>query len=54
VSDADELGSIYEQLGSRVATKDERREVTAAFAAGGIVLLLAATAFGVRATARLP
>jgi Ca-activated chloride channel homolog len=54
VSDADELGSIYEQLGSRVATKDERREVTAAFAAGGIVLLLGAAAFGVRATARLP
>jgi Ca-activated chloride channel homolog len=54
VADADELGSIYEQLGSRVATKDERREVTAAFAAGGIVLLLGAAAFGLRATARLP
>ena len=54
VDDADELGSIYEQLGSRVATKDERREVTAAFAAGGLVLLLASAAFGLRATARLP
>jgi Ca-activated chloride channel family protein len=54
VDDANELGSIYEQLGSRVATKDERREVTAAFAAGGLVLLLASAAFGLRATARLP
>ena len=54
VDDADELGSIYEQLGSRVATKEEQREVTSAFAAGGAVLLLASAAFGLRATARLP
>jgi Ca-activated chloride channel family protein len=54
VADADELGSIYEQLGSRVATKNERREVTSAFAAGGLVLLLASAALGLRATARLP
>jgi Ca-activated chloride channel family protein len=54
VDDAGELTSIYEQLGSRVATKKERREVTSAFAAGGVVLLLAAAAFGLRATARLP
>ena len=54
VDDADELSSIYEQIGSRVATKQERREVTAAFAAGGAILLLAAAAFGLRATGRLP
>jgi Ca-activated chloride channel homolog len=54
VADADELGSIYEQLGSRVATKKERREVTSTFAAGGLVLLLASAAFGLRATALLP
>ena len=54
VDDADELSDIYETLGSRVATRDERREVTAAFAGGGVVLLLAAAAFGLRATARLP
>jgi Ca-activated chloride channel homolog len=54
VADADKLGSIYEEIGSRVATKEERREVTSAFAAGGVVLLLAAAAFGLRATARLP
>jgi Ca-activated chloride channel family protein len=54
VDDADELSEIYEALGSRVATKQERREVTAAFAGGGAVLLLAAAALGLRATARLP
>ena len=54
VDDADELGSIYENLGSRVATAKEHREVTAAFAAGGLVLLAAAASLGLRATARLP
>lgn len=54
VEDAGELADIYEQLGSRVATRDERREVTAAFAGGGVFLLLAAAALGLRATARLP
>ena len=34
VDDAGELSEIYETLGSRVATRDERREVTAAFAGG--------------------
>jgi Ca-activated chloride channel homolog len=54
VDDADELSGLYEELGSRVATEEEEREITGAFAAGGIVLLLAAAAFGTRATARLP
>jgi Ca-activated chloride channel homolog len=54
VDDADELGGLYEDLGSRVATEEELREITGAFAAGGIVLLLAAAALGTRATARLP
>ena len=54
VDDADELGGLYEELGSRVATEDEQREITGAFAAGGIVLLMAAAALGTRATARLP
>jgi Ca-activated chloride channel homolog len=52
--DADDLGRIYEDLGSRVATETEKREITVAFAAGGAVLLLGAAAFGLRATARLP
>jgi Ca-activated chloride channel family protein len=54
VDDADELGGLYEELGSRVATEEEEREITGAFAAGGIVLLMAAAALGIRATARLP
>ena len=54
VADADELGGLYEDLGSRVATEEEKREITGAFAAGGIVLLMAAAALGTRATARLP
>jgi hypothetical protein len=37
-----------------VAIKKEQREITSAFAAGGVVLLLAAAAFGLRATSRLP
>jgi Ca-activated chloride channel homolog len=52
--DADDLSHIYETVGSRVATKEEKREITVAFAAGGGVLLAAAAAFGLRATARLP
>jgi Ca-activated chloride channel family protein len=54
VDDADELAGVYEDLGTRVATEEEQREITGAFAAGGILLLAAAAAFGLRATARLP
>jgi Ca-activated chloride channel homolog len=54
VEDADELAGLYRDLGSRVATEKEEREITAAFAGGGALLLLGAAAFGVRATARLP
>ncbi len=52
--DADDLSRIYEGLGSRVATKKEEREVTAAFAAAGGLLLAGAAAFGLRGVARLP
>ena len=54
VDDADELSGLYEELGSQVTTKKEKREITVAFAAGGIALLMAAAALGTRATARLP
>jgi Ca-activated chloride channel homolog len=54
VSDADELDSIYERLSSEIGTRDEKREITAGFAAGGIALLLAATGLAVRWTGRLP
>jgi hypothetical protein len=32
--------AVYEQIGSQVSYKDEKRELTAAFAAAGAVLLL--------------
>jgi Ca-activated chloride channel homolog len=54
VEDAEDLAGLYRELGSRVATKKEKREITAAFAGGGALLLMGAAAFGVKATARLP
>jgi Ca-activated chloride channel family protein len=52
--DADQLSAVYENLGSRLGTKHEEREVTAAFAAGGLVLLLGAAFAGLKTTGRLP
>jgi len=49
-----DLSDIYKSLGSRVATKKEKREITAAFAAVGGILLAGAAAAGLRTTARLP
>jgi Ca-activated chloride channel homolog len=54
VDDAGELDSIYERLGSEIATRPEEREITAGFAAGGMALLLAACGLGLRAGGRLP
>ena len=54
VEDGEDLAGLYRDLGSRVATEKEEREITAAFAAGGALLLVGAAAFGLRATARLP
>jgi Ca-activated chloride channel family protein len=39
-SEAGALSAVYERLGSEVATKKEKREVTAAFAGGAAILLL--------------
>lgn len=39
VEDAEELDQVYEGLGSRVGRRDRKREVTAAFAAVGLLLL---------------
>jgi Ca-activated chloride channel family protein len=54
VSDADALDAVYENLGSRLGSRPERREVTAGFAAGGLVLLLAAAGLSLRWQGRLP
>jgi Ca-activated chloride channel homolog len=53
-ADADELSGIYESLGSRLGSETERREVTAAFAGGGLVLLLLGGALSLRWSGRLP
>ena len=49
-----ELGSIYERLGSQIATRQEKREITAGFAAGGLVLLLSAAGLSLAGAGRLP
>ena len=54
VTESGELGSIYEDLGSQLATRPEKREITAGFAAGGLVLLLTAAALSLRSAGRLP
>lgn len=54
VEDAGRLSAIYERLGSRLGTRQQEREVTAAFAAGGLVLLLGAVSLSVRRFGRLP
>ncbi len=54
VAESGELGSIYEGLGSQLATRPEKREITAGFAAGGLVLLLTAAGLSLRAAGRLP
>ena len=53
VSDADELDRVYEHVGSRIGTRKEQREVSAAFAAGGLALLLGGLGTGLRWRSRL-
>jgi Ca-activated chloride channel family protein len=50
----DELATVYERLGSRVATREERRQVTAAFAGGAAALLLLGGALSLRWFGRIP
>jgi Ca-activated chloride channel family protein len=53
-SDGDQLAAVYERLGSQLGTREETREVTAAFAAAGLLLLGGALAGSVRWLGRLP
>ena len=52
--DAERLSTVYESLGSRIGTEQEKREVTAGFAAGGAVLLLAGGALSLLWFGRFP
>ncbi|HYP49172.1 MAG TPA: hypothetical protein VEQ61_11090, partial [Thermoleophilaceae bacterium] len=53
-TDAPELSQVYKRLGSQVSTRPERREITAAFAAGAGLLLLGGGAASLRWFGRLP
>jgi Ca-activated chloride channel family protein len=48
VEDADTLDAIYRTLGSKIGTKPVKKEMTVAFVAGGLVLLLGGLGTGVR------
>lgn len=52
--DTERLRRVYEELGSRLGRKNERREVTVAFAGAGMVLLLIAGAASALWFRRLP
>ena len=49
-----ELDAVYEQLGDSLGTRDEKREITAGFAAGAVLLLGAGGLMSLRWLGRLP
>lgn len=53
-ADQEELKKIYDRLGSRIGFRQEQREVTAAFAAGGLGLMLAGGLLSMMWFGRLP
>ena len=54
VGESEELATVYERLGSQVATREERREITAAFVGGAAAFLLLGGAMSLRWFGRLP
>ena len=54
VTDGGRLEGIYEQLGSQLGTRQQKREMTAGFAGAGLALLLAAAVLGIRRRGSLP
>ncbi len=53
-ADAQRLSEIYRGLGTRFSTKKEKQEVTAAFAGGGFLLLMAGMVVAMARGGRLP
>lgn len=51
---ADRLSSIYKGLGARIGSVTRKREITAEFAIGGLLLLLLGAAASTRWSGRLP
>ncbi|MGZ8634388.1 MAG: VWA domain-containing protein [Solirubrobacteraceae bacterium] len=52
--DSDSLKSIYKTLGSQLGTKQQKKQITASFAIGGLILLLGAGVTSLRGAGRLP
>lgn len=52
--DDSQLSSIYKSLGSQLGTRDQKKQITAAFAIAGIGLLIGAAAASTRISGRLP
>ena len=53
-SDSDELGAVYNELGSQLGTKPEKREITTLFAGFALLLLGGAVASSLALGGRLP
>jgi Ca-activated chloride channel family protein len=51
---SDELSSIYKKLGSQLSTVSRKHEITAWFAAAGVILLIGAGVASARWSGRLP
>jgi Ca-activated chloride channel homolog len=53
-ADQGKLNDVYKRLGSRIGFREEKREVTAAFAGGGLALMLAGGLLSMMWFGRLP
>lgn len=54
IDEGDALERVYQSLGSRLGTRNVKREVSASFALGGLLLLAAAAGLAARWRSRLP
>lgn len=52
--DGDALDEVYERLGSQIGTREEKREISAGFAAAGLLLLGGSLGASLRWRGRLP